>query len=254
MATSSQKEEFESIRNHFRYSCWRPIESSIAGVETLVLYRDWYTPLIVHVKKEWLSTVKICTRLTRKITEGQLSVVNSSLILKFAFDECNYRNPLWDDIIRDCIWLKHNKSTREEIYFKCRHMVVSNEYNSKLVKVLKYFEDLRETQIARSYGDLKRIKAPYPYTAQDVQVTSEVVHDRNESFKSETHDKRKTSWNMIKCKWTLDDKLRIFGATNREVCLCNTVSEAMKQEGIFTVSKHLITVLVDVYKERGRLK
>lgn len=236
-------DEYNSICEYFRFSCWTPFKCKVGYIETCLLYRDWNTPLICQVRNDWPSTIKICFLITRKVIEGQLSIVDSNNILKYVFDNCNYRIPIWERIVNDTLWLKKNKSIRLQIYLQCKKMIINDEYNSKLMKIAGHFPDLI---LSQAWKDCNRItlNKDKKYLSDFIEVSSDII----------IHHKHRC--NNVKCKW-LNGKVHIISLTNKETNYIESVHKAIdfKEKNIvFTIPIGLLASFLESCKTAGNMK
>lgn len=236
------EDEYRSIIDYYKYSCWRPIRCNIFTVDTCLLYRDPCTPLICDVRKRWPSTYRLCYKLTRSFFEGQLSVVPSSRILKFIFDECDFNDDTWSAIIKDCIWRKENQSMRQFIYMRCRNMLINDEYNRKLIRVVEHFEHLRKFDTWKKYNKVlinKTKRLPLEF----IEIKPEVVNNN-----------KKIAKRNVLCKWTIG-KLKIIRYTKMKHNHFESIKYAMaarkERKFVFTIPCSIVCELIKICKEEG---
>lgn len=266
------EDEYKSIIEFYKHSCWRPIECRIGSIETILLYRDPCTPLICDVRKEWPSTYRLCYLITKTFFRGQLSVIPSDRILKFVFDECDFNTDVWADIIRDCIWRKDNASMRQYIYMRCRNMIANEEYNRKLIRLTEHFEGLRRSDVWRKYNKAVTSKLNKRKVLPNVMMCCKHCLNRCDSFKNnllpiiqcqcelyapcgKCDNRKKVIESMnVKCKWRRG-KLRIIRYTKGKRNHMTSIKYAMlaREEGnfVFTIPKYIVCDLIKICKEKG---
>jgi len=248
------EDEYRSIIEYYKYSCWTPIICNVFSIDTCLLYRDPCTPLICDVRKCWPSTYILCYKLTKTFTEGQLSIIASNRLLKFVFDECNCDDDSWTRIISDCIWRKENKAIRQYIYIRCKNMFINNEYNRKLIRVAGNFEKLRNFELYKKYSAAisRRNKVRLFHNQHELEIPGGYDWDcRNWKIKFHYSGVMSESRNIL-CKW-INGRLKIVKYTRSERNHTDSIKAAMlmreEKKVVFTIPCFIACELIKICKE-----